>query len=38
LKVPYLHIKIAVGGLFQGKDFSIRATVGAPFESIVLTH
>jgi len=38
LKVWYLHIKIAVGGLFESKAFYITVTVGGPFEIKVLTH
>jgi len=38
LKVWYLHIKIAVAGLFESKGFYITVTVGGPFEIKVLTH
>jgi len=38
LKAWYLHIKIAVGGPFERKDFYITVTVGSPCESKVLTH
>jgi len=33
LKAWYLHIKIAVGGLFESKDFYITVTVEAPLKS-----
>jgi len=33
LKVCYLHIKIAVGGLFESKDIYITDTVGASLKS-----
>jgi len=38
LKASYLHITIAVGSLFESKEFYITVAVGGPFESIVLTH
>jgi len=31
-KAWYLHIKIAVGDLFESKEFYITVTVGGPFE------
>jgi len=37
LKASYLHITIAVGSLFESKEFYITVAVGGPLESIVLT-
>jgi len=34
----YLHIKIAVWGLFEITEFYITITVGGPFEIKVLTQ
>jgi len=38
LKAWYLHIKIAVRGLFESKAFYLTITVGGTFEIKVLTH
>jgi len=38
LEVRYLHIIIAVGDLFESKEFYITVAVGSPFESKILTH
>jgi len=38
LKAKYLHITIAVGSIFESKEFYNTVAVGGPFESKVLTH
>jgi len=38
LKATYLHIAVAVGGLFESNEFYITVAVGYLFESKVLTH
>ena len=38
LKTTYLHITVAVGGLFESKEFYITVGVGSSFESKVLAY
>ena len=38
LKTWYLHITIAIGSLFESKEFYITVAVGGRFESKLLTH
>ena len=38
MKARYLHITIAVAGLFESKEFCITVAVKGPCESKVLTH